>query len=182
MRKVNLVILGVFCVCVLGCSIPMTAKYSQLNAFSSGKAPKKGKISIFTPAHQPENFLGDKVSKENVEAAKERVEKYILAHSDLDEASKKYLRDLRVVRGASMEEVRLMLGEPAKIIKSGKKTRPSLETWVYKANKSVHFKVLIVSVFPTKETYYLYFKENILTGIKKHYLKQAAASSTRGGE
>ena len=182
MKRTSLVVLGILCSCVLGCSIPMTAKYSQLDTFSSGKAPKKSKFSIFMPIHQQENFLGDKVTKEDIEAAKEKTEKYILEHNDLDEASKHYLRDLKVVRGATMEEVRLILGEPSKIIKSGKKAHPSSETWVYKTNKVDHFKILIISIFQVKETYYLYFKDNILTGINKHYLQRAAGSNSRPGQ
>jgi hypothetical protein len=182
MKKISLGVLSILCTCALGCSIPMTAKYSQLDIFPPGKADKKSKFSIFMPARKPENFLGDKVSKADIEAVKEKSEKYILAHNDLDDASKQYLRDLKVVRGATMEEVRLMLGEPLKIVKSGKNARPFQETWVYKTKKADSFRVLVIPLFSVNETYYLYFKDNILTGINKRYLQQATGSNSRPGQ
>jgi hypothetical protein len=182
MKRIIFPVLGLLCALILGCSIPMTAKYSQIDTFSSGKTQKKSKFSIFKPTARPEDFLGNKVNKDDIASAKEKVEKYILAHNDLDEAARNYLRDLKVVRGATAQEVELLLGKPTKIIKSGKNVRPALEVWVYKTNKASPFRILIIHIFSIKETYYLYFKENILMDIKKHYLKQAVGNRSLPGQ
>jgi len=119
------------------------------------------------------DFRGIEMYDEDIDALKEEVKEYIVAHPELSDAKKKDLRELKVMQGETKEEVRLLLGSPDKIVNP--------QTWVYKISTWRAFTVFIVPVFFVHEGYYLYFKDDILTGIEKHYLKQLIEQSAGPG-
>jgi len=161
-----LVLLNIY---IAGCSIPMTAKYTQIDALSSDKAGKKSKFRTGKPV---KDFLGNEIPQEGMIAIKERVEGYISSHSDLGESTKNNLRALRLTEGATKEEVELLIGRPAKVIKLGNNIHAPSEAWLYRTNKRTAFMIIIIPTFIVYEKYYLYFKENVLVSMRKHYLKQ----------
>lgn len=174
MRRVLFPILVILCIYLSGCSIPTAARYSQLNTFTS----KKGKVSFGKSGRRIEDFLGNEIDKKDIDIVKERVEKYIFTRNDLNEATKNNLRELRVTEGATKEEVELLLGKPTKTIKLTNKAHAISEIWLYKINKRNPFTITIVPIFLVHEGYYLYFKENVLVDIQRHYLKQVIETIT----
>jgi len=172
MRRLLFPILVMLCFYISGCSIPMAAKYSQLNTFSSNGTAKKKKFSFSESERPVEDFLGNKMYKEDIDIVKGRVEKYISVHSNLSEATKNNLGKLRVSVGATKEEVELLLGKPTKIIKRKDNAHAISEIWLYKTNKRNPFAIVIIPIFVIHEEYCLYFKENVLSDIQRHYLKQ----------
>ena len=80
-----------------------------------------------------------------------------------------------------MEQTKLLFGEPTRVVKSSHKGKLALEVWMYQTNKTAPFRILVFPLFYKNETYYLYFEENVLVDIRKHYLKQAVGSSPRQG-
>ena len=172
MRRLLFPILGMLCFYISGCSIPMVAKYSQLSTFTSNKTGKKMKFGLGGSNRAIEDFLGNKIHKEDIDIVKERVEKYISIHNNLSEATKNNLRELRVTEGATKEEVELLLSKPTKIIKRKDNVHAISKIWLYKINKRNPFTIVILPIFLIHEKYYLYFKENILFNIQRHYLRQ----------
>ena len=51
------------------------------------------------------------------------------------------------------------------------------DIWIYKINKMRAFTVFIIPVFFVHESYGLYFKEDVLVGIERHYLNQVVQQS-----
>ena len=126
------------------------------------------------------NFRGNEIDKSAAAAIKEEVDKYIAGRPDLNDVTKNNLREFKIADGAAAGDVKVLLGKPDRVIRTGKKTAAS-ETWIYQTSKSSIFDVLIFPVFWGHEEYFLYFKNNILTRIERHYLKQVFSSdvSTR---
>ena len=181
MKKILFLILILFCIYITGCcSIPRVASYKQLYSFTKQEKRIKrgfgGKSKVISIKDFRENEMYD----EHIAALKEEVEKYISNHTDLNEATKNNLRELKVIQGATKEEVKLLLGEPDKLVKIGKKADIASEIWIYKINKRSVFTIVFPPVFFGQEKYYLYFKDNILTLIERHYLEQTFYSSGSG--
>jgi hypothetical protein len=151
--------------------MPVKERFSQVNIFppDENKTGKKRKVSLLKEGR---DFLGNAVDKQDIKAAGEKAEKYISEHSDLSEASKNNLRQLILSEGSNKEEVRLLLGEPTRIIQPKDKTQDASEIWLYKSKKSHPFNMLVFPLFPIYEVYCFYFKENVLTEIEKHYWRQ----------
>jgi hypothetical protein len=164
-------------VCISGCcSVPRADSYKQLYSYTKEEKTTKGKFGFKTKATLIKDFRENEAFAENITALKEKVEKYISTHTDLNELTKNYLRELKVTEGATKEEVKLLLGEPDKVIKPGKKDG-ACETWIYATSKRSTFTVIFLPVFFGHEKHYLYFKDDILTLIERHYLEQVFSAS-----
>lgn len=164
-------ILILSCIYISGCwSLPRTTDYSQL--YSITKEAKKIKSGFGNrKVVAIKDFRETEMYEENITALKEGVEKYILAHPDLSDQTKNNLRELKVTAGATQDEVRLLLGNPDKVRKRSNGDDPASEIWIYRINKRSAFTIIVIPVFFTHEGYYLYFKENTLDAIKRHYLE-----------
>ena len=149
------------------------ARQNQLSAYYKEEAKKK---SSFFGGQKPQffkDFRQDEAYEEDMTALKEDAEKYISGHPDLSDAAKTNLRELKVAEGASREEVELLLGEPDKVSKLGAGANYNAsELWIYRISRIRAFTVFIVPIFFVHEGYYLYFKDGILAGIERHYLRQ----------
>ena len=84
------------------------------------------------------DFRENEMYREDIAALKEKVEKYISVHNDLSEGGKNNLRELKVTKGATEEEVELLLGEPDRVISGA---------WIYKINKSATFSIIFLPIF-----------------------------------
>jgi len=179
MRKISLLVSVLFCVYITGCcSIPRVTSYQQL--YSIAKEEKKIKAGFSkTKIVLIKDFRENEAYDENITALKEKVEKYISGHTDLNESTKNNLRELKVTEGAAKEEVKLLLGEPDKVVKTDKKDIAS-EIWSYRINKRSIFTIVFLPIFFGHEEYYLYFKDSTLTFIERHYLEQTFYSSGSG--
>lgn len=165
-------ILILSCIYICGCwSLPRTVNYNQL--YSITKVEKKVK-SGFTKKKVVfiKDFRENEMYEEDIAALKDRVEKYISAHPDLSDSVKNNLKELKITTGANRDEVQLLLGNPDKIMEGDSRADAGSETWIYRINKSSAFIIVAVPVFFTREGYYLYFKDNLLTAIERHYLEQ----------
>lgn len=182
MREILALGMILFCLNLLGCSVPSAARYQQLYSFireekkvKSGMSKRKI-VSI-------KDFRENDRYEEDMAALKEEVEKYILAHPDLNEQAKSNLRELKVALSATKDEVSLLLGKPKKIIRAQSNANPynASEIWTYRINKIRAFTVFIIPIFLVHEGYYLYFKDNALVGIERHYLKQIVQQGSAPG-
>lgn len=171
MKKIIIFILVVSCAGLTGCSMPAAATQGQIYSFTKKEQKKKG---LFVNSYESvKDFREIDMYTEDIDALKEEVEKYIAAHPELNEDTKKNIRQLKVAPGQSKEEVLLLLGEPDKISGS--------DIWIYRINKWRAFTVFIIPVFFVREGYYLYFKDDVLTDIERHYLKQMIRQSAGSG-
>ena len=169
MRKMDLIVL---CFCISGCcSMPRSMTYPQLYSLTTAKKTIKKQIGMRQKVEVINTFRENEVNQNAITALTKEVDKYIAGHSGLAEATKNNLRKFKVVNGATADEVNLLLGKPDKVIKTSKKNVAS-ETWMYQTSKSSIFDILVFPVFWGHEKYFLYFQDNILTLIERHYLKQ----------
>ncbi len=181
MKKVLFLLLILFCIYISGCcSIPRADNYKQLYSFTKEKKKIKGRFGAQSKVISIKDFRENETYDENIAALRERIEKYISSHADLNEAAKNNLRELKVAEGATKEEVKLLLGEPDKVAKIGEKVDTATEIWIYQTSKSSIFTIVFLPVFFGREEYYLYFKDNILTLIERHYLEQTFYASDSG--
>lgn len=172
MKKISFIIITASCFVITACSVPASARRQEIYSFSKlekkprGVFGKKKDVSI-------QDFRERVMYDEDIIALKEEVEKYISAHPDLTQGIKDSLRQIRVAEGENKEEVALLLGEPDKIEKLGRAAPyAATEKWIYSINKLRAFTIFIVPVAFVHEAYYLYFKNDTLAGIERHYLKQ----------
>ena len=173
MRRILLSILVLFCIYITGCcSIPRVTSYKQLNIFTKQESKSKGRFSSRAKIVSIKDFRENEVLNKDIKTLKEKVEKYISSHADLNESIKNGLRGLRVTEGANKEEVELLLGEPDGIVKKDKEVDAASQVWTYQINKRSVFTIIFLPVYFGHEQYYLYFKDNILTRIERHYLGQ----------
>ena len=179
MRKILPAILVLSCIYITGCcSVPRVASCKQLYSIAKEEKKIKGRFSKSKIA-LIKDFRGKEVFEENITALKEKVENYISSHTDLNETAKNNLRKLKVTDGAPKEEVKLLLGEPDKVVKTEKKDTAS-EIWIYRTSKPSTFTIILLPVFFGHEEYYLYFKDSALTLIERHYLAQTFYASDSG--
>ncbi len=173
MKKISSVILVFFCICIYGCSIPSVARQNQLSTYYKEETKKK---KSFFGGKKPEffkDFREDEAYEEDIVALKEEAEKYISGHPDLSDAAKTNLRELKVTEGASRQEVELLLGTPDKVSRLGAGANyNATELWIYKISRIRAFTIFIVPICFVHEGYYLYFKDDVLAGIERHYLRQ----------
>gem|GEM_PF-2372952 len=170
-KNVVLYILLIFSLAITGCSMPAAAK--QGNIYSFTKVEKK-KQSLFAKSYESvKDFREIEMYTEDIDALKEDVEKYIATHPELSDEIKKNLREIKVTLGETKEEVQLLLGDPDKITGQG--------VWIYRISKWRAFTVFIIPVFFVREGYYLYFKDDVLVDIQRHYLKQMIQQSPGPG-
>ena len=177
MKTFNYLILILFSFSLAGCSIPSSAKTSELYSFTKVEKTKKVRMGAKRKATVIKDFRENEMYDEDITALKEEVEIYIAAHPDLSETVKNDLRSLKVTEGMDKEKVELLLGEPDKIAGSGSAT----EVWIYAINRIRAFTVFIVPVFIAREGYYLRFKDNTLTAIERHYPKQMVHQASGPG-
>jgi len=188
MKRILPLVLILSCIYIYGCwSLPRTAGCNQL--YSITREEKKIKSRFGSKKFVSiKDFRENEMYDENISALKAEVEKYILAHPDLGELAKNNLRELKVTAGAAKDEVRLLLGNPDKVMEEGGKPKSGSEIWIYRINKRSTFSIVIIPVFFTSEWYYLYFsrpalkseggippsagKDNVLAAIERHYLEQ----------
>ena len=164
-------------VCIAGCSVPRVATYSHLKSITREETSVKGvfggakSVSIY-------DFRGVERYDEDIEILKEKVEKYISAHPDLNDSEKNNLRELKIAPGSKKEEIELLLGRADKVTKPSAPIQAASEIWIYNKKKLSAFTVFIFPVFPAHDSYYLYFQDNKLAGIEKHYLEQLLESTS----
>ena len=176
MKRILFSVLIFFCLYLAGCcSIPRVANYKQLYSIAKEEKKTKGKFSK-SKIVLTKDLRENEVFNQDIALLKEKVERYISGHADLSEPTKSNLRELRVTEGATKEEVKLLLGEPDKVMKSDKEDIAS-EIWIYRTNKSSTFTIVFIPVFFGHEKYYLYFKDNLLTLIERYYLEQTFYAS-----
>ena len=171
MKRIKLPVLILFCLIILGCSLPGVANYSQLHSFIKEEKIIKGGFGSKKKVLSVKDFRGTDMFDENIAALKETVEKYISGHPDLSEPTKNNLRELKAAEGLTEEEVEVLLGKPDRVIKRGEASAIS-EIWIYRINKMNAFTVFIFPIFFAHEGYYLYFKDHQLSEIQRHYLAQ----------
>jgi len=172
MKRLAVLFLISFCLYVSGCSLPSAVTCRQLYSFTKGEEKIKGGFGK-KKAIWIKDFRENDVYQEDISALKEEIESYISGHPNLGDSAKSNLRELKVTEGATKEEVELLLGKPDKITNtSGGSKYGASQIWIYKINKMRAFTVFIVPIFFVHEGYYLYFADNILAAIEKHYLGQ----------
>lgn len=184
MKRISSAILIILCVYLGGCcSLPGVETCNQLHSFIKTERKAKSGFGGKSKVILIKDFRGsDEVYEEDMAALKEEVEKYISGHPELSDATKNNLRELKVAPGATKQEVELLLGAPDKAEKSkGSADFNASEVWIYKINKIRAFTVFIIPVFFVHEGYYLYFKDDALAGIERHYLKQIVQQSAGAG-
>lgn len=179
MKKKSFLILILSYIYISGCcSVPTALSLSQLYSFT--KETKKIKGGLGKKVVLIKDFRENEAYDEDILTLKEEIEKYISTHTDLSETTKNNLRELKLTERATKEEVRLLLGEPDRIIKAGIKTYSATEIWIYRINKINTFTIIVIPVFFANEGYYLYFKDSGLIAIERHYLRQTFRSSGVG--
>ena len=172
MKRLAVLFLISFCLYVSGCSLPSAVTCGQLYSFTKGEEKIKGGFGK-KKAIWIKDFRENDAYQEDIGALNQEIESYISGHPNLGDSAKSNLRELKVTEGAAKEEVELLLGKPDKIANtSGRLKYGATQIWIYKVNKMRVFTVFIVPIFPVHEGYYLYFADNILAAIEKHYLKQ----------
>jgi len=181
MKKILVLILILSCICISGCwSLPRVANYKELYSFTKEEKNMKGGFGSKRKVVLVKDFRGNEVYDEDMAALQEKVEKYISSHADLNEPEKNKLRELRVSKGTTKEEVLLLLGKPDKVIRLKNKVCATSEIWIYRTNKRIAFVIIVIPVFFTHEGYYLYFEENILRAIERHSLEETVTTSGIG--
>lgn len=179
MKKILFLILVLFCLYICGCSTPRMATYNHL--YSIVREEKRVKIGFAKKkVVSIRDFRERELYEEDMAALKEEIEKYISLHPELAEETKNNLRELKITAGSTKEEVRLLLGKADKVTQTYNNPYSASERWIYKISKISAFTVFIFPVFPVQEGYYLYFKDNNLTAIERHYLKQSLQSRDTG--
>ena len=137
---------------------------------------QKGAFGLKSKVVFIKDFRGNDMYDDDIASLKEEIEKYIASHAGLSEATKDSIRKLKVAEGLSQDEVKLLLGKPDTILKPDNKSGASA-SWVYSTRKRSAFMIIIFPVFFSHEAYYLYFKDNSLAQIEKHYFAQVIATS-----
>lgn len=182
MKRMKSLFLIILSICILGCSTPGVDTYRQIYSITKREEKKKvpmgGRRKVVTIT----DFRLNDAYDEDIDALKEKVEKYILTHPETADSIKLSLREFKVSAGLNREQVELLLGKPDKIITaSGKDNYGSTEIWVYRINKTRIVTVFIIPVLPVKESYRFVFKGDNLAGIERHYLKQIVKESPASG-
>lgn len=178
MKRISSILFFAFVgLCFTGCSVPRVATYGHIKSITREEIKPKG---MFGEADivSINDFRKSEKYDEDIDALKEKVEKYIATHADLSGTAKNNLRELKVASGSSKEEIELLMGEPDKIIKPGSATQTASEIWIYTIKKMDAFTVFIIPLFFTRQSYYLYFAGNTLTNIERHYLEQLLESTS----
>lgn len=177
MRQIAFVFYVLLCTCIVGCTVPRVAAYPYLKSINRVETKPKG---VFGGAEiiSISDFRGIERYDEDIEALKEKAEKYISSHADLSENTKNNLRALKVAAGDTKGEVELLLGKPDKVIEPSAKNQSTSEVWIYRSRKLNAITLFIFPVGATHESYYLYFDGDTLTLIEKHYLEQFLESAS----
>ncbi|MDD5155868.1 MAG: hypothetical protein PHF11_05230, partial [Candidatus Omnitrophica bacterium] len=118
------------------------------------------------------DFKGYLIHKEYTDNLKNKVEEYIAGHPQTSEEARAELRNFKVVKGMTAEQVKLLLGEPERIqpLNTGNKFRADAR-WVYMMKDTVCIYVVPVPLFFTHNAYHLYFKNGVLVGIEEVKLR-----------
>lgn len=167
MEKTPLLIFLLASFFLCGCSLPAAARYGEIYSITRKEEKIEGAFGSTKKVVSIKDFRESELYEEDIPALKEEVEEYITAHPDLDGPTKNNLRELKVTEGLNKEEVKLLLGEPDKV--AGK---ASGEIWIYRINRLRVFTFFIIPLFPVHESYYLRFKDDSLSAIERHSLKQ----------
>jgi hypothetical protein len=157
-----------------GCSIPTSAKRSEISYFSSEEKKLRGGFGSDATYEVITDFRGYKIYPEDVDELRRNVEDYISASPGLSADKINNLRKLKLTPGATKEETLLLLGEPTKISGDG-------NTWIYRINKLRTFTFFIIPVFIAHEGYYLRFDTDILRTIERHYPEQVMHQASGPG-
>ncbi len=172
MKKIRFLVLIFFSTYALGCSIPRSAKCDKLYGFTRTEKNIKGFLGSKIKDISVKDFRGSERYDEDMLELQEEVDKYILAHPQLSESARNNLKELKVAEGSTTEETGLLLGKPDRMMKVNDKIYGADQVWIYRIKKIQAFIVLLFPVFLSHEGYYLYFKDNLLKAIERHYLEQ----------
>lgn len=161
--------------------MPRMARENQLYGFIREEKRVKGGFGSKKKVVTIKDFRGNEFYDDDVDDLKGLVENYISLHADLGEEAKNNLRELKVTEGSTKEEVKLLLGRPDKISTIGSNAYGASELWIYKINEIDTFAIFIIPIFFPHQGYYLYFKDNILAAIERHYLEQTIHQGSAPG-
>jgi len=178
MNKRLFLILILFC--IWGCSVPRVAQYTHIYSYTREEKIIKTTLSGKKKFVSVKDFRENERFDEHITALKDKVENFVASNPHLREEAKNNLRELKVMEGSTKTEVELLLGEPDKIIKKEGEVGSLSETWIYRISKINTFGVFIIPLFFTHEGYYIYFKDNLVTAIERHYLTQTLQASDPG--
>jgi hypothetical protein len=167
---------------IAGCSTPVVKSQKSLSSYIKEEKVVKGGFMGKKKVITLKDFRENEVYEEDMENSQKVAEEYIAKHASLSEAAKNNLKKMQVAQGSSQEEVTLLLGKPDKIISpAGKNPYGASEIWIYGIHKMQAFTVFIIPVSVIHESYYLYFKDGMLSEIERHYLKQVVGQAPGPG-
>lgn len=157
LKGIILILLGILGLAAVlnGCSAPSYSLRDSLNFYSSNKGVAR-------------DFKGNVIYKDRITDLKKKVEDYIAHHPEINEEAKSALKELKVIKGMTREQVKLLLGSPGKVqnLNSRNKFRAS-QRWVYAMRELRCIYVMPAPLFFTHDAHHLYFKGDILTGIEE---------------
>jgi len=137
-----------------GCSAPNYYLRDNINCYYKDKG-----INM--------DFKGNIIYKEYITNLKGKIEDYISHHPEINEEAKSALKNFKVVKGMTKEQVKLLLGNPERVqtLNSKNKFRAD-QRWVYIMKESRCVYVVPVPVFFTHDAHHLYFKGDILIAME----------------
>ena len=138
-----------------GCSAPNYYLRDNINCYQNDKGVNR-------------DFKGNVILKEYITNLKGKIEDYISQHPEIDEEVKSALKNFKVIKGMTKEQVRLLLGNPERVqtLNSKNKFRAD-ERWVYMMKESRCVYVVPVPIFFTHDAYHLYFRGDILAATEE---------------
>ncbi len=112
------------------------------------------------------DFKGHIIAKEYISKLKGKAEDYTSQHPEISGEVKDALKNLKVVKGLTKEQVKLLLGNPERVQALSPNNKFGADQrWVYIRGDLRCIYVLIVPVLFTHNAYHLYFKGDILIAI-----------------
>ena len=116
MKKIIPFILLPLFLATTGCSTPTASPYKAIYSFT--KQEKKIKGTFGKKATIVKDFRENEMYIEDMQALIEEAETYIASHPELSDERRNDLRALKVTVGQAQEEVKLLLGEPDKVMQA----------------------------------------------------------------
>lgn len=171
----TLLLLGFY---LASCSMPTSSRYSQIYSYTKEVKVVKGGFGSNSKYVSIKDFRENDAYDEDIDSLKKEAEEYILLHPEIGEQVKNNLRQLKVTEGSSKDETSLLLGKPLKILETKNNPYSASELWIYRISKKNAVTFFIVPFLLVNEGYYLYFKDNSLAAIERHYIKQQIETSS----
>jgi hypothetical protein len=143
-----------------GCAAPLYYLRDDINCYYKDKMISR-------------DFKGNIIdnAKEYVTNLKGKIEDYLSHHPEINEETKLALKNCKVTKGLTKEQVKLLLGNPERVqTLSSKNKFKADQRWVYimEEQKCIY---LFVPIFFTHNAYHLYFRGDILIAIEHVKIK-----------